>query len=105
MPTVLPICQQYMAVASPQPPPLLQLPQQYSRTAVVACGVAKKRNPIREVGADVLPDGKPNTPWRRIKLRIQTAVSPQVCGRGGCCMCNTPLCVALCVLRAAWWEG
>jgi hypothetical protein len=83
MPAVLPASQQYMAVAASQSPPLLQPPQQqYSRTSVVACGVAKKRNAIREVGADVLPDGKPNTPWRRIKLRIQTAVSPQVCVLG-----------------------
>lgn len=53
--------------------------QQQSRaTAVVVSGVAKKRNPIREAGRDVLPDGTPNTPWRRLKLRIQTAVSLQV---------------------------
>lgn len=49
---------------------------------MVVSGVSKKRNPIREVGRDVLPDGAPNTPWRRLKLRIQTAVSLQV----GVCM-------------------
>jgi hypothetical protein len=30
------------------------------------------RKPAREVGQYRLPDGKPNTPWRRITLRIQT---------------------------------
>jgi hypothetical protein len=56
-----------------------QQQQQGTRaSAVVVSGVSKKRNPIREVGRDVLPDGAPNTPWRRLKLRIQTAVSLQV---------------------------
>jgi hypothetical protein len=30
------------------------------------------------VWCNVLPDGKPNTPWRRLKLRIQTTNSLQV---------------------------
>jgi hypothetical protein len=49
-----------------------------NRCSVVTFGVAKKRNPIIDIERDVLPDGKPNTPWRRIKLRIQTAVSVKV---------------------------
>jgi hypothetical protein len=49
------------------------------RLAVAAAaGGRGKRDRMLDVERDVLPDGKPNTPWRRLKLRIQTTISVQV---------------------------
>jgi predicted alpha/beta-hydrolase family hydrolase len=48
------------------------------RCSVIAADKRAKANLFVDLQRDVLPDGKPNTPWRRLKLRIQTATSLQV---------------------------
>jgi hypothetical protein len=51
------------------------------------------------VQRDVLPVGKPNSPWRRLKLRIQTTNTLQVRG-----FCRIVLLVpAACVQQAVVW--
>jgi hypothetical protein len=57
-----------------------------SRRSVIAADKRAKANPFVDLQRDVLPDGKPNTPWRRLKLRIQTTNSLQVRGCG-CTLC------------------
>ncbi|WIA21397.1 hypothetical protein OEZ85_000613 [Tetradesmus obliquus] len=47
------------------------------RRAVIAADKRAKANPFVDIQRDLLPDGKPNTPWRRLKLRIQTTTSLQ----------------------------
>uniref|UniRef100_A0A383VSK9 Uncharacterized protein n=1 Tax=Tetradesmus obliquus TaxID=3088 RepID=A0A383VSK9_TETOB len=47
------------------------------RRSVIAADKRAKTNPFVDIQRDLLPDGKPNTPWRRLKLRIQTTTSLQ----------------------------